>query len=59
MFNIESVSFTPDVIDAYHQSVMLYKVVLEQAKKETDTDEQAYDLADHVFQNLLRIAKEN
>lgn len=59
MFNIENVSFTSDIVDAYRQSVMLYKVVLEQAKKEADTDEQAYKLADHVFQNLLQAAKDN
>lgn len=58
MMNIENISYTPGVIDSLHQSVMLYKALLEQAKKETKSSEEAYELADHVFKNMLQSSQQ-
>lgn len=52
--NIEKISYTPEMVDGLHQSVMLYKALLDQAKEETDSIKKAYELADHVYQNMIR-----
>ena len=56
--NIEKISYTPEMVDGLHQSVMLYKALLDQAKEETDSIEEAYELADHVYQNMIRSAQQ-
>ena len=53
--NIEHISYTAEMIDGLHQSVMLYKALLEQAKKETASDQEAYEIADHVFKNMMQV----
>lgn len=58
MLDIKNVSYTPEVISGLHQSVMLYKALLEQAKKETKSSEEAYELADHVFKNMLQSSQQ-
>lgn len=54
---IEKVSYTPEMVDGLRQSVMIYKVLLEQSKEETGSIEDAYELADRVYQNMLRSAQ--
>lgn len=54
---IEKISYTPEMVDGLRQSVMTYKVLLDQAKEETNSIEEAYELADRVYQNMLRSAQ--
>lgn len=53
--DIEHISYTAEMIDGLHQSVMLYKALLEQAKKEASSDKEAYEIADHVFKNMMQV----
>lgn len=55
--DIEKISYTSEMVDGLRQSVMIYKVLLDQAKEETDSIEEAYELADRVYQNMLRSAQ--
>ncbi len=55
--DIEKISYTPEMVDGLRQSVMLYKALLDQAKKETGSIEEAFELADHVYQNMIRSAQ--
>ena len=54
---IEKIFYTPEMVDGLHQSIMLYKALLDQAKEETDSIAEAYELADHVYQNMIRSAQ--
>lgn len=54
---IEHISYTAEMVDGLHQSVMLYKALLEQAKKETASDQEAYEIADHVFRNMMKVSE--
>lgn len=53
--DIEHISYTAEMIDGLHQYVMLYKALLEQAKKESSSDKEAYEIADHVFKNMMQV----
>ena len=55
--DIEKISYTPEMVDGLRQSVMIYKALVDQAKEETDSIEEAYELADRVYQNMLRSAQ--
>lgn len=54
---IEKISYTPEMVDSLRQSVMIYKALLDQSKEETGSIEDAYELADRVYQNMLRSAQ--
>lgn len=55
--DIEKISYTPEMVDGLHQSVMFYKAILDQAKKEASSSKEAYEIADHVYQGMLKSAQ--
>lgn len=55
--DIKKISYMLEMVDGLHQSVMLYKALLDQAKEETDSIAEAYELSDHVYQNMIRSAQ--
>lgn len=50
---IEKMSYTPGMIDALRQMVMIYSVLLDSARKEAKSEAEAYKMADHVFTGIL------
>lgn len=55
---IVKMSYTPDIKDGFHQMVMMYKEMLDSARKETESEDEAYKLADHAFTCLMRSQKD-
>lgn len=51
---IEKMSYTPDIKDGFHQIVMIFNEILDSARTETESEDEAYKLADHVFTCLMR-----
>ena len=51
--SIEKMSYTPGMIDALRQMVMIYSVLLDSARKEAKSEAEAYKMADHVFTGIL------
>ncbi len=50
---IEKMSYTPGMVDELRQMVMIYSVLLDSARKETESEVEAYKMADHVFVGIL------